>query len=70
MSSTFIQVLHFGLSDTEISSIRIGNTPIGQYRDVTVEISDMSGKLTLFPARTESVPGGALTQAAGWLAFE
>ena len=61
------QVLHLGLSDTEISDIRIGNTPIEQYRDVTVEMSDMNGRLTLFPARVEAIAGGTLTQATGWI---
>jgi len=60
------QVFNFGLGDINLSNIKIGDTPIASYQDVTTEISGTNGALDLFPANVDSIVGASLTVAAGW----
>lgn len=61
------QVFHFGLTNIVLSDIKIGETPIADYDDVTLEQSDSSGALTLFPANVDTSAGASLTEAASWV---
>ncbi|HFD81042.1 MAG TPA: hypothetical protein ENK05_11740 [Gammaproteobacteria bacterium] len=61
------QVFNFGLSDMTLSDFRIGNTPISSFSDIETEESGADGALDLFPGNVDSVPGGDLTYAAGWI---
>lgn len=66
-----LQVFHFGISDenatVELSAFRIGDTPIESFQDVQVQVSGADGKLTLFPQNVDTVEGGTMTVAAGWV---
>jgi len=65
------QVFHFGISDDTmnlvLSDFRIGNTPLGDFADVTTQTSDNTGALTLFPSNVDTIQGGALTYATSWV---
>lgn len=61
------QVFNFGISDIALSDFRIGATPLAAFEGVDIEISGDDGRLTLFPANVDTVAGGELTQAAGWI---
>lgn len=61
------QIFNFGLSDVTLSGHRIGDTPITNYQGVDIEESGPDGALTLFPDNVDSIAGGALTYAAGWV---
>lgn len=61
------QVFNFGLSDLALSDFRIGNTPLADFAGVEMETAGADGALTLFPANVDTVSGGALTYAAGWI---
>jgi len=60
-------VFHFGLSDVVLSEFRIGDTLLTDFTGVETQESDATGALTLFPANVDTVAGGALTAAAGWI---
>ena len=66
-AQVLFQVFNFGLSDIVLSDYRIGNTPLADFTGVTLEESGADGKLTLFPANVDTVAGGALTYAAGYI---
>lgn len=61
------QVFNFGLSDIDLSDIKIGDTLITTFQDVVVEESDHTGRLTLFPSNVDTESGGELKQADGWV---
>lgn len=61
------QVFHFGLADVELTDFRIGNTPIASFQGVEIQVSGDDGRLTLFPGNVDTVAGGSLTAAAGWV---
>ncbi len=61
------QVFNFGITDIALSDIRIGETPITDYTDYTLEEADSTGALNLFPANVDTTAGAALTEAAGWV---
>lgn len=61
------QVFNFGLTDISLSDYRIGETAITDYTDYTLEESDATGALNLFPANVDTSAGAALTEPAGWI---
>lgn len=60
-------VFNFGLSDVTLSDYRIGDTPLTDFSGYDLEESDATGALTLFPANVDTIAGGSLTAAAGWI---
>lgn len=60
-------VFNFGLSDLTLSDFRIGDTPLTDFQDYELQESGADGALTLFPANVDTIDGGALTAAAGWI---
>lgn len=60
-------VFNFGLSDVVLSDFKIGDTPIADFDGVEIQESGPDGALTLFPANVDTLAGGALTAAAGWI---
>lgn len=61
------QVFDFGYNTVALSDYKIGNTPLTDYSDYEIEVSGTDGALTLFPGNVDSIAGGALTVAAGWI---
>lgn len=63
------QVFHFGFYDLglALSEFKIGTTLLTDYADYTLEESDSSGALTLFPGNVDTDTGGVLTYAASWI---
>jgi hypothetical protein len=61
------QVFDFGYNDVVLSEFKIGQTPITDFTGMTLEQSDGTGALTLFPANVDVIPGAALTFAASWI---
>jgi len=63
------QVFHFGLSDLILSNYQIGDTPITSFEDVVIEesLEAQGGKLNLFPANVDTVPGGTLELDNTWV---
>ncbi len=62
------QVFHFGLTDMVLSDFRIGETPITDYADYTLEESSAGNwQLNLFPANVNTAAGADLTFSAGWV---
>ena len=61
-------VFNFGLSNLIVSSLKIGETPIGNYRDVELEWSDSAGKLKRFPGNVDTLAINAvLDNATGYI---
>ena len=61
------QIFHFGLSDISLSDLRIGETPLSDFADVTLIWPDANGKLTGFPGNVDATAGAEVTHAAGWI---
>ena len=61
------QIFHFGLSDVVLSDWRIGDTPLDNYDGVTLQESSADGVITLVHGNVDTVSGGQLTAAAGWI---
>lgn len=62
------QVFHFGLQGDSLllSDLKIGNTPITDYRDVQTQMQGTGGKLDMFPGNVDTLQGFALTKADGY----
>ncbi|WP_233574939.1 host specificity protein J [Pusillimonas sp. NJUB218] len=56
------QAFHFGLQAGELDLIdfKIGNTPIGNYQGVQLQVSGADGSLTLFPGNVDTLQGFTL----------
>lgn len=64
------QIFNFGIGtqdDLELASFKIGDTPIESYDDVEIFEAGSDGKLPQMPGNVDTVAGGALTAAAGWI---
>jgi len=61
------QVFDFGYNDLVLNGWKIGDTPIENYKGVTLEESTMDGALTLFPGNVDTLAGAALTFPASWI---
>lgn len=61
------QIFHFGLFAGQITDLRIGDSPIGNYSDVTMYWSGADGTLPQFPGNVDSESGGSLVRGADWL---
>lgn len=61
------QLLNFGVSDLALSDFRIGNTPIDNFSDVTFHWPDAAGAMAEFPGNVDTISGGELTIAGGWV---
>ncbi|MCY4548112.1 MAG: host specificity factor TipJ family phage tail protein [Defluviicoccus sp.] len=57
-------IYHFGLGDLDISDIRVGSTPIGDFEDVETEIG---AAIALFPGNVDTIAGAAL-ETTDWVA--
>lgn len=55
------QVFHFGRGDIDVSDIRIGSTPIGEYEGVTVEMAGADGALALVAGNVDTITGATLS---------
>lgn len=56
------QIFEFGVAEANLSDIRIGDTLLSVYDNVTTESPAYNdGEITLFPANTQAAAGGALT---------
>jgi hypothetical protein len=62
-------VFHFGidLPGLAVRDIKIGDTPIEEFEEVTTQWSDAAGNLTLVAGNVDTVPGAALGFADGWI---
>ncbi|KDD44793.1 bacteriophage lambda tail assembly protein I [Bordetella bronchiseptica OSU095] len=62
------QAFHFGLQgmDVSLTDLRIGSTPVEDYKDVQIQRSGANGKLSLIAGNPETIQGFALPQAEGW----
>jgi hypothetical protein len=60
-------VFDFGYNDCDLTDFKIGDTPIGEFEGVEMEISGADGKLALFPGNVDSVAGVELTEALGFV---
>lgn len=60
-------VFNLGYGPMVLSEQRIGDTPLASYSGVEYEESGTDGRLTLFPGNVDTLAGGALTAAAGWV---
>lgn len=54
------QIFDFGFNTITLSDWKIGATPLTDFSDVTLEVSDSTGALTLFPGNVDSAAGGTL----------
>ncbi|VVE90394.1 host specificity factor TipJ family phage tail protein [Pandoraea bronchicola] len=61
------QAFHFGLSDVTLSDFKIGDTPIGSYEDVSIEVSGADGKLSLIAGNVDSQNVQDLSAGTGWV---
>jgi hypothetical protein len=60
------QVFNFGLGDLILDDLRIGETPLSGYQDVTVTRAS-NGVLPGFWGNVDTAEGAALTVEAGWI---
>lgn len=60
-------VFNFGLADITLTDFRIGDTALTEYQGVETEESDATGNIALFPSNVDTIAGGSLTFAAGWI---
>ncbi len=61
------QIFHFGLSTVQLTDLRIGDSSIGNYADVSLYWSDDSGALPQFPGNVDSDSGATLVRGADWI---
>ena len=61
------QVFNFGLADVDLTTFKIGDTPVANFDHVELEVSGPDGALGLFPSNVDTVNGGALTVVADWI---
>ena len=61
------QVFNFGFGNLTVSNIKIGDTAIANYNEVTTELSVLNGELDLFPQNVDSITGAELTYDAGYI---
>lgn len=61
-------VFNFGITKyLQLSDFKIGDTPIGRYKDVNMWVSGADGRVPNFPGNVDSeAPGVSLTNASGW----
>lgn len=62
------QVFHFGLQNWEIGieELKIGETALENYSGVQTQLSDASGRLTMFPGNVDTLQGFTLGFDDGW----
>ncbi len=62
------QAFHFGLQGDAVSitDIRIGDTPIVNFKGVQLQDSPESGALTMFPGNVDTIQGFGVSQKDGW----
>lgn len=58
------QIFHFGLGQLEVRDLRIGDTPLDSFEEVTSQWPDINGALALFPGNVDTTPGAALDDTA------
>lgn len=65
----FNQIFHFGLQggNAHVSDMKIGNTPISNYKDVQFEIAKADGKLSLFSGNVDPIQGFVVGHDSGWI---
>lgn len=64
------QIFNFGIgttADLQLTDFKIGDTPIANYSDVEIFEAGPDGTLPQMPGNVDSIAGGALTAAAGWI---
>ena len=59
-------VFGFGLGSPVISDLKIGNTAITDYADVTMQWGDARGRTTLVASHVDTLEGGVLDDATVW----
>lgn len=61
------QIFHLGLSTCNLTDFKIGTTLVSNYQNVTWNYPDQNGKISAFPGNVDSIAGGDLTNAVGWV---
>ncbi|MDM8356679.1 host specificity factor TipJ family phage tail protein [Pandoraea communis] len=61
------QAFNFGLSDITLTDFMIGDTPIANYADVTIQVSGSDGKLPMIAGNVDSLTVQDLSSSAGWV---
>lgn len=64
------QIFNFGIgttADLQLTDFKIGETPVASYDDVEIFEAGSDGKLPQMPGNVDTLAGGALTAAAGWI---
>ncbi len=61
------QLFNFGLSDVQLSDLHIGDSPLSNYDDVTLQWSDGAGNLPGFPGNVDSDNGAELVRGEDWV---
>lgn len=61
------QIFNFGLSSCAFTDLRIGDSVIGNYSDVTLNWSDGNGNLPGFPGNVDAESGAKLVKGDDWL---
>lgn len=61
------QIFNLGLSDLALSNWQIGTSPITDYTNYAWYGCDSQGRITSFPGNVDTISGGVLTNASGWM---
>lgn len=61
------QIFNFGLSKCAITDLRIGDSPISNYSDVTLKWSNAEGRLPGYPGNVDAENGASLVRGAPWV---
>lgn len=61
------QIFNFGLSAMAISDLKIGETPIGSYDEVSLYWGDAAGRLPNFAGNVDSEAGAQLIRGDDWI---
>ena len=56
----FHQIFNFGFGDLDVSDIRIGGQPIGDFQEVTTEWGNTQGRVALVAGNVDTTAGAAL----------
>ena len=61
------QIFNFGLSSLSITDLKIGETLLSSYQDVSIYWGDANGRISGFPGNVDSDPGAQLFRGADWI---
>lgn len=61
------QIFNFGLSSLQITDLKIGDSPISNYADISLCWSDANGNLPGFPGNVDTTEGASLVRGEDWI---